>query len=186
MKKLMIAAAIVCAAALSQAASVQWTAANIATVATQGTDNPELLGGAKYFCFLSQDTAGVWEKTISVDDAVSLVKAKNWSELEKYALTSKTTTAAGGVSSDKVAGWAKGNDRPYGFVIILDTGSTDTAANYMVTSTAQASAFSQDSTTAKIALGSQAANTWQSIPEPTSGLLLLLGVAGLALRRRRA
>ena len=27
---------------------------------------------------------------------------------------------------------------------------------------------------------------WQSIPEPTSGLLMLLGVAGLALRRRRA
>ena len=30
------------------------------------------------------------------------------------------------------------------------------------------------------------AQGWQSVPEPTSGLLLLIGVAGLALRRRRA
>ena len=29
-------------------------------------------------------------------------------------------------------------------------------------------------------------NTWQSVPEPTSGLLLLLGMAGLALKRKVA
>ena len=32
----------------------------------------------------------------------------------------------------------------------------------------------------------QNASNWQAVPEPTSGLLMLLGVAGLALRRRRA
>ena len=31
-----------------------------------------------------------------------------------------------------------------------------------------------------------AANGYEAIPEPTTGLLVLLGVAGLALRRRRA
>ena len=30
------------------------------------------------------------------------------------------------------------------------------------------------------------ATAWQSVPEPTSGLLLLLGMAGLALKRKRA
>ena len=30
------------------------------------------------------------------------------------------------------------------------------------------------------------AGAWSAVPEPTSGMLLLLGKAGLALRRRRA
>jgi hypothetical protein len=34
--------------------------------------------------------------------------------------------------------------------------------------------------------GFKGAAVYQAVPEPTSGLLLLLGVAGLALRRRRA
>ena len=34
--------------------------------------------------------------------------------------------------------------------------------------------------------GSQANNEWLAIPEPTSGLLLVLGMATLALKRRRA
>ena len=32
----------------------------------------------------------------------------------------------------------------------------------------------------------QTASNWVAVPEPTSGLLMLLGMAGLALRRRRA
>ena len=36
------------------------------------------------------------------------------------------------------------------------------------------------------ATGGGTAGAWTSVPEPTSGLLLLLGVAGLALKRKRA
>ena len=45
------------------------------------------------------------------------------------------------------------------------------------------------SATATIALSTQGtagSGTFTAVPEPTSGLLMLLGVAGLALRRRRA
>jgi hypothetical protein len=34
--------------------------------------------------------------------------------------------------------------------------------------------------------GNGAATSWTAVPEPTSGLLMLVGLAGLALRRRRA
>jgi len=37
-----------------------------------------------------------------------------------------------------------------------------------------------------VADGYQGAGVYTAVPEPTSGLLLLLGVAGMALRRRRA
>ena len=45
--------------------------------------------------------------------------------------------------------------------------------------------------TANIAFGNmqsatQNAGNWAAVPEPTSGLLLLLGIAGLALKRKRA
>lgn len=37
-----------------------------------------------------------------------------------------------------------------------------------------------------MASATQNASNWQSVPEPTSGLLVLLGMAGLALKRKRA
>ena len=36
------------------------------------------------------------------------------------------------------------------------------------------------------ATATQAAGAWAAVPEPTSGLLMLIGMAGLALRRTRA
>ena len=69
------------------------------------------------------------------------------------------------------------------------------SSNYYLTSE-QSLATLAGAYTASVAFGnqstpSQAAGAWKSvsgsaIPEPTSGLLMLVGLAGLALRRRRA
>lgn len=93
-------------------------------------------------------------------------------------------TAANGAinttfSSDLLAG---GNTYSVYFTI-EDGGKTFTSAAKSVD--AQATA------TANIAFGNmqsatQNASNWAAVPEPTSGLLMLLGVAGLALKRKRA
>ena len=63
---------------------------------------------------------------------------------------------------------------------------TDTALakDFFIAKTTQSTwnAGTQRGTAANLLAG----GNWQSVPEPTSGLLMLLGMAGLALRRRRA
>ena len=191
MKKLMVAAAIAVAAVVSQAAQVQWTANYIYTPETIGGTSPQKLAGAYYMCFLTEDVNGVWDKTISIDDATALAAAGKFNGddgLLAYAAKKGTMTTAGSVSSGMLTGYGAGDSPVKGFLIILDTASVDTADKFMITAEATTGSFTKDSTTAKVAAGSQAANSWQTvnIPEPTSGLLLLLGVAGMALRRRRA
>ena len=97
-----------------------------------------------------------------------------------------TATAANGV----VAATTFSNDaftagQSYDFYFVIENGaSTFTSAVKAVSAQADA--------TANIAFGNMATQTqnaanWASadVPEPTSGLLLLLGVAGLALRRKQ-
>lgn len=68
------------------------------------------------------------------------------------------------------------------FFVFEDAGKTFTSSS--ITKGAQ------QSDTATIQFGNmatqtQSAGNWAAVPEPTSGLLMLLGVAGLALRRHR-
>ena len=70
------------------------------------------------------------------------------------------------------------------YIVIEDSGKT-------FTSSPKSNIVMQPTGTATVAFGNmttqtQTAGNWQSVPEPTSGLLMLLGMAGLALRRRRA
>ena len=100
---------------------------------------------------------------------------------------SVTATAASGVvnknnaafSSDK---FVVGNDYDFYFVI--------TSGDKQFTS-ATKSVGALDAQTANINFGNMAsatqnASNWAAVPEPTSGLLMLLGMAGLALKRKRA
>ena len=60
--------------------------------------------------------------------------------------------------------------------------STDAAGNTYQSETVSALAWAVGSGSFSF----EGNGTWSAVPEPTSGLLMLLGMAGLALRRKRA
>jgi len=75
----------------------------------------------------------------------------------------------------------------YGMVLYVDTATAATIDGVdAFVKAGFASGTYKDTTGLQFSnLGTQQAN-WTAVPEPTSGLLMLLGMAGLALRRRRA
>ena len=58
----------------------------------------------------------------------------------------------------------------------------DTAGNVFTSGTKNGKAMA----TSTPVLGFASTGSWAAVPEPTSGLLMLLGMAGLALKRKRA
>ena len=148
MKKLMIAAAIVCAAALSQAAQFSWTAANITN------PNGEGLYSGNFTAYFTSMT----------DVPVA------------------TYTDAGSMENGAFTGVLVGGDEIVGNTIYKMWYTMTAADGSVFTSTVKTMKAQQMSNPG---INFMNGGSWQTVPEPTSGLLLLLGVAGLALRRKQ-
>ena len=80
------------------------------------------------------------------------------------------------------------------YAVICDASTVAAAKNYIV-SDAVSVTINDAGSSGMLSFGAMTATTsankflnssWTAVPEPTSGLLMLLGMAGLALRRRRA
>ena len=173
MKKLMIAAAIVCAAALSQAASISWSTGNLVD------HNGDVLKYATDYTatvYFFADQAGTQD--ISASKFGNVLVGTEASKKGEYSATVANPTAATGTYYTKV--------------VITD--GKWTLESDIASFSYDADAFSGTSINfqdgqglSKAVLNNTGTNFgWQSVPEPTSGLLLLLGVGALALRRRRA
>ena len=102
-----------------------------------------------------------------------------------YAIISGTATE---VSSASMSGGAVANTTFTDNRLVAG----DTYDFYYTMADSAGNTFKSDTRTARaqqtatVPLGFGAGGTWTVAPEPTSGLLMLLGMAGLALRRRRA
>ncbi len=157
MKKLLVLAAVIAAGIAANAASFKWSAANI--YGANGTD--KYTGDVTLYAYLS--TADV-----STAKAVSTVKA-----------SSAGAVAATTFSDDSLAGGST-----YNFYFVIEDGGKQFTSAVKAVS-AQAT-LTSNVTFGNMASATQNASNWAAVPEPTSGLLMLLGVAGLALKRKRA
>lgn len=169
MKKLIVALAAVAMAVGAQAAAVSWTTAVLytPTSATDGT-----------FTSTTAKSAGM-----SVSAVIAFFTNDD----------NAITTITSGLSSSSITKAGKLTATTVGYDFLVDTTYkyeityTGTMYDKEFTMTTSGS-FTQDKGTGDYSLTVPTAAAWTTaaVPEPTSGLLMLLGMAGLALKRKRA
>ena len=187
MKKIMIAAAIVCAAALSQAATVNWkSGASVqgADPTKNGAFNGTALANGAY-------TMYVWDNLTKAEyDALDITSDSFYTTWSAKTATAKSAPGAKTLGTTiKNESATDSTDYYAAILFTYNDGKNDWyIANKATVTTDALGNGATASNLAKAVGGSGTAIAgWTAVaPEPTSGLLLLIGVAGLALRRRRA
>lgn len=179
MRKLMFMLAAAALAATVHAATVSWS-----TVAMYNADGAKVADTATVYVYLMDKTtydglSDIWG-AYGADVKAGGANASGSKATGKY--THKATV---GAPASSVA------NTTYYAAIIATYGTGDDMKYYaekasVTTGDDGVGAFNAG--VGKLDSAAAAAGAWTTaaVPEPTSGLLMLLGIAGLALRRRRA
>lgn len=191
MKKIMITLAVAAIAVASQAAQMKWGSGALYVPETTTKVSASYGATASFFSL----TAAQYSALESAIATAGLTAANDISTYLYNTYKDQTATKTGSFMSGastitESATYAKG-DSAYGVVVYTTYDNTSKTGDLYYIANMGSATFTADSTITKGSMGlnlngSGAALSWQSVPEPTSGLLMLLGIAGLALRRRRA
>lgn len=162
MKKIILAIAVVATAIASQAAAVSWSATSV------------------------KDINGDAAKSVSDWTVVCTIYAADGTTV----VGTSTDTASNAFSKFNGSIDGTANNTSYYAQLVFTDGAGNTLTSEKAAFTTDASAeygeinFTTGAKFADATAKVDYANGWVAAPEPTSGLLLLLGVAGLALRRK--
>ena len=187
MKKLVIVATVAFAALCTQAAQFKWSALQVKDGYNSGTEGYTAanLSGVTAYLIISSE--------LSQSDFIAGAKDKTYTSanISSVAASSKAL-ARGNIASttfDYATAVATGSKETAYFVVFNSDGSafyTSAEAQATVIETGSGTFSFGNQASGSATLGTGSAGSWTAVPEPTSGLLMLLGMAGLALRRRRA
>ena len=187
MKKLMIAAAIVCAAVVTQAASIDWAMTGKNKVKAQ--DGTTGWNNQTVYLVLDSQKDAIIAALNAGNDFTSLTL--DYNTTGSTAMLPQMTTT----SNDLVAQSAGGDI--YNFMLLMvdttsDAGNTWYRFSGVESQYAYQSGVDDANLIQFVGADFQAVSWTKAsggpspIPEPTSAMLLLLGVAGLALKRKQA
>ena len=179
MKKLMVLATVAFCAIMAQAAQFEWSASQLREGWVDGSVKAD---GTAYLFLVGANGASVDAVTAAISGAKDVTALGT--TLAGMAIDTKSV-ATGVITGTTAEGIAATAPATLFFAVISDEGYAYQGATVTVTEIEALGSTTVSFGSQKTA--SSASGAWTAVaPEPTSGLLMLVGFGALALRRRRA